>query len=58
MCIRDSRYIVRRDGKWIATVVDDLTYTDSAPAAGPHDYVLRWVQGGVRTDIGCGVVTV
>jgi len=52
-----ARVTVRRDGGWVATVSDVLTYTDD-PAPGTYTYSLRGVKDGERVETNCSPVTI
>ncbi len=52
-----SRVTVRRDGGWLATVSNVLTYTDD-PAPGTYTYSLRGIKDGERSETNCSPVTI
>ena len=60
MCIRDSwdpvpgvsEYIVRRNGSWLVTLTNTLTYTDPAGTNG-DTYLIRHWLGGTQNNIAC-----
>lgn len=56
----EDRYIVRRDGKFLAVVNGGgLSYEDFTTVPGAtHNYVIRSFQPGVTTNVDCGSVTI
>ncbi len=56
----EDRYIVRRDGNFLATVTGGgLSYLDTATVPGAtHTYVIRSFQPGVTNNVDCGSVTI
>ncbi len=52
-----GRVTVRRDGGWVATVSNVVSYTDD-PGVGTYTYSVRGFLGGERVDTDCAPVTV
>ncbi len=52
-----SRVTLRRDGSWVATVSDVLSFTDD-PGAGTYTYSLRGIADGGRVETDCTPVTI
>lgn len=48
----ENRYSVRRNGKWVTTVQDALTWMDPAGSAA-DSYEVRATVAGVRTELDC-----
>ncbi len=54
----EDRYFVRRDGAFRATVVNELSYTDTTATPGTHTYLVRSFLGGVTSNVDCGSIVV
>ena len=53
--VEDDRYILCKNGNWLATVTNAQTFTDPNTADG-DTYLLRIRQGGINIDHNCEVV--
>ncbi len=53
----EDKYFVRRDGNFVAAVLNNTSYVD-APEPGTSSYVIRSFRQGVgQTDVDCGAIT-
>ena len=48
----ENTYVVRRNGSWLSTVGNQLSFTDTTAPAGAN-YVIRSTMGGTQTNTAC-----